>query len=45
VRGHPRQQRYGPHNSWVKTIWIAPHIKGPQDKPLVITRKVYDLRR
>jgi hypothetical protein len=29
----------------VKTIWIAPHIKGPQDKPLVITRKVYDLRR
>ena len=45
VRGHPRQQRYGPNNQWVKTIWIAPHIKGPDDKPLVITRKVYDLRR
>jgi hypothetical protein len=45
VRGHPRQQRYGPNNAWVRTIWIAPHVKGPEDKPLVITRKVYDLRR
>lgn len=45
VRGHPRQQRYGPHNAWVKSIWIAPHIKGPEGRPLVVTRKIYDVRR
>jgi len=45
VRGHWRMQRKGPNLSEVERIWIAPFIKGPEDKPLVITDKVYDLRR
>lgn len=28
VSGHWRQQKYGPRNEKVKTIWIAPHFRG-----------------
>jgi hypothetical protein len=45
VRGHWRNQRYGEHLAEVKRIWIAPFVKGPEDKPLVVTDKVYSLDR
>lgn len=35
VRGHWRQQACGPEHSLRKPIWIAPHIKGPDDGKLV----------
>lgn len=44
VRGHWRQQ-------WFRTrqvhrpVWIAPHIKGPEDAPLLGGEKVYALRK
>lgn len=45
VRGHWRWQPHGEGRKQRTRIYIAPHIKGPDDKPLVITDKVYDLRR
>lgn len=35
-RGHWRQQRVGPGRSMVRPTWIAPMIKGPADKPLIV---------
>lgn len=54
VRGHWRWQHCGPHylgavevdeGKYRCRIWIAPHIKGPDDKPLIGTEKVYSLER
>lgn len=55
VRGHWRWQACGPHHPLAQEvtqgryrarIWISPHIKGPEDKPLKPTsEKVFDLRR
>jgi hypothetical protein len=45
VRGHWRKQPCGPNYSEIKVIYIAPFIKGPEDRPLIISEKVYDLRR
>lgn len=45
VRGHWRQQPCGPARSQVRPIWIAPHIKGPEDAPLLGGEKVYALKR
>jgi len=47
VRGHWRWQPFKDENGKdaVKRIWIAPFMKGPDDKPLVITDKVYALTR
>jgi len=45
VRGHWRKQPCGPNYSEIKVIYIAPFIKGPEGKPLIISEKVYDLRR
>jgi hypothetical protein len=45
VKGHWRWQRYGPGRTEQRRIWIAPFIKGPEDKPFIMTRKVYDLKR
>jgi hypothetical protein len=47
VRGHWRNQPYGPQDGprQYRRIWIAPHVKGPEDKPLVVTDKVYTLNR
>lgn len=45
VRGHYRNQRHGSGLSETKKIWIGPHIKGPPDRPLIQTEKVYNLRR
>lgn len=40
VRGHWRQQWY-PSREVHRPVWIAPHIKGPDDKPLLGGEKVY----
>lgn len=46
VRGHWRNQPYGSgEDKHYERIWIAPYIKGPEDKPLVVTDKVYALHR
>lgn len=54
VRGHWRSQAVGPDypfaqevepGRWRARIYIAPFIKGPEDKPLVITKKIYSLTR
>lgn len=45
VRGHWRQQPYGPGRSLVKAIWIGPYTKGPEDAPLLTTDKVQYLVR
>ncbi|WP_458630194.1 hypothetical protein [Tsukamurella ocularis] len=34
VRGHFRNQAYGPGRSLRRRIWIADHVAGPPDKPL-----------
>lgn len=44
VRGHWRWQAYGPRWSERRRQWVAPHIKGPDDKALKITKHVYDVR-
>jgi hypothetical protein len=54
VRGHWRWQVCGPEHplaqeilpgKWRARIWIAPYVKGPEDKPLHVSDKVYDLSR
>lgn len=45
VRGHWRWQAYGTNRSERRRIWVNPFIKGPADKPLIVTDKVYDLSR
>lgn len=45
VRGHWRNQPCGEGRSETRRIWIAPHVKGPEGAPLVVTDKVYDLAR
>lgn len=40
VDGHWRQQAYGPQWSQRRPVYIAPHIKGPEDKPLVTPEPV-----
>lgn len=45
TRGHWRWQAYGAGRTERKRIWIHDFIKGPDDKPLVISQKVYALRR
>lgn len=47
VRGHWRDQRYkGDDGEWfTKPLWIHPHLKGPDDKPLHLREHVYALTR
>lgn len=40
VRGHWRQQWF-PARQVHRPIWIAPHVKGPEDAPLLGGEKVY----
>lgn len=45
VRGHWRNQPYPSQGEGVtKPIWIAPYIKGPDDKPLLTTPRVHAIR-
>lgn len=36
VSAHPRLQPYGPGRSLRRLIMVPPHVKGPDDKPLVV---------
>lgn len=45
VRGHWRWAKVGPGRQTVRRVWVAGHVKGPEDKPLRVTKKVYDLKR
>lgn len=45
VRGHWRWARVGEGRTQVRRVWVSGHVKGPEDKPLRITKKVYDLKR
>jgi hypothetical protein len=41
VDGHWRNQPYGTAHSLRRLQWIAPFIKGPEDKPLVVKEKIH----
>jgi hypothetical protein len=45
VRGHWRMQPWGPKRERVRPVWIAPHVKGPEGKPMLGGEKVYHLAR
>lgn len=45
VRGHWRNQAYGPAHSLRRPTWINPHIKGPDDAPLDQRDTVYVVRQ
>ena len=45
VRGHWRNQPYGPGRTQVRRIWIPPYIKGPTDKPLIVKDTIWSLER
>lgn len=36
VRGHWRNQPYGPGRAERRPVWIAPHLRGPDGAPLVV---------
>jgi len=40
VGGHWRNQPHGPGGTLRRPTWIAPHVKGPGDKPLVVKDRV-----
>ena len=44
VRGHWRQQWY-PARQVHRPVWIAPHVKGPEGKPMLGGEKVYHWKR
>lgn len=44
VTGHWRQQPFGPGARQRRPTWIAPHIKGPEDRPLVLKDRVAVVR-
>ena len=44
--GHWRNQPYGTkEDRYYKQIWIAPYVKGPEDKPLVVKKRGVELTR
>jgi hypothetical protein len=45
VRGHWRMQACGPGRIERRPRWITEHIKGPDDKPLVVHDKVFSVDR
>jgi hypothetical protein len=44
VNAHWRQQAYGPNHSLRRPTLILPYIKGPEDKPLVVSPEVRVVR-
>lgn len=40
VQGHWRNQAYGEGRALRRPKWIAPYVKGPEDKPLVVRETV-----
>lgn len=45
VRGHKRTIRDRQTGEIKYTTYVHPYVKGPADKPIIETRKVYDLKR
>lgn len=45
VRGHWRQQPYGPGRAQRRTTWIPPYVKGPEGAPLIGSDTVFAWRR
>jgi hypothetical protein len=46
VEGHWRNQPYGSKKDrYYKQIWIAPYVKGPDDKPLVVKKRGVEFSR
>jgi hypothetical protein len=42
VRGHWRKQPYGPKdNPSYRQIWISPYVKGPENKPIKVTKRAF----
>lgn len=44
VRGHWRMQPCGPGRALRRPTWVVPHVKGPDDAPLLGGEKVYSVR-
>ena len=44
VQGHWRQQWY-PSEQVHRQVWVAPYIKGPDGKPLILKRRAFELVR
>lgn len=45
VAGHWRQQPYGKARSERRPTWITPYVKGPDDKPLVVRKRLFAVTR
>lgn len=46
VRGHWRQQPYGPGHAQRRPTWITPYVKGPEEQPLKTPRAtIFAVRR
>lgn len=45
VRGHWRQQQYGPAAALRRTTWVPSYLKGPEGAPLLPREHVYVWRR
>lgn len=45
VRGHWRNQAYGKNHQQHRPTWIAPYVKGPEDKPIQKIKPVVKLWR
>jgi hypothetical protein len=46
VSGHWRNQPSGPRdNPTYRQIWVAPYVKGPEDKPLVVKKRGIEFDR
>lgn len=44
VRGHWRNAKVGKGRQEVERVWVTGHVKGPQDKPLIVSTKIYDVK-
>lgn len=45
VDGHWHRYRVGVGRRDIRRVWVDSYVKGPDDKPLITPRKIYDLRR
>lgn len=44
VRGHYRRAKVGKGRQEVRRVWVSGHVKGPDDKPLIISTKIRDVK-
>jgi len=45
VKGFWRQQKWGPRWCYTRTVYVAPHIRGPKDKPLKANTRIFTVSR